>query len=96
METLKDTLATRVKTHGPFDMYADCAQALKKAFKSHKHVNIKLTDVQQEALDMIFGKIARIATGDPNCKDHWHDIAGYASLAKKHTYKGDTQNGQRN
>jgi hypothetical protein len=29
---------------------------------------------------MIFHKLARIANGDPNYHDSWHDIAGYAKL----------------
>jgi hypothetical protein len=35
---------------------------------------------QQEALDMIAHKIARILNGDPNYADSWVDIAGYAQL----------------
>lgn len=29
---------------------------------------------------MILHKIARIMNGDPDHIDHWHDIAGYATL----------------
>ena len=29
---------------------------------------------------MIACKIARILSGDPNWRDHWDDIAGYATL----------------
>jgi hypothetical protein len=35
---------------------------------------------QIEALEMICHKIARVLNGDPNHHDHWHDIAGYATL----------------
>ena len=42
-----------------------------------------LTDVQKEALDMIAHKIARILAGNQDNKDHWDDIAGYASLVSK-------------
>jgi hypothetical protein len=31
-------------------------------------------------LEMIAHKIARILSGDPNHRDHWEDIAGYAEL----------------
>jgi hypothetical protein len=34
----------------------------------------------REALHMIAHKMGRIATGNPNIKDHWADIAGYATL----------------
>ena len=42
-----------------------------------------MSAVQQEALHMICSKLARIANGDPNHVDSWHDIAGYASLVVK-------------
>ena len=36
--------------------------------------------VISEALDMILHKIGRIVAGDATFKDHWVDIAGYATL----------------
>jgi hypothetical protein len=39
-----------------------------------------LNPSQREALDMIQHKIGRILAGNPNHHDHWHDIAGYATL----------------
>ena len=39
-----------------------------------------LSDVQQEALDMIATKMARIVNGDPDKVDNWDDISGYAKL----------------
>lgn len=39
-----------------------------------------MSNVQREALHMICSKLARIANGDPNHVDSWHDIAGYATL----------------
>lgn len=44
--------------------------------------NGKLTPEQCEALDMIQHKIGRILSGNPNEPDHWHDIAGYATLVE--------------
>ncbi len=32
--------------------------------------------------EVIADKIARILNGDPNYKDNWHDIQGYAKLAE--------------
>jgi hypothetical protein len=40
----------------------------------------ELNPVQMEALEMIAHKIARILNGNPDHHDHWHDIAGYATL----------------
>lgn len=39
-----------------------------------------LSSDQQEALEMIAHKIARILNGNPNKIDSWEDIAGYAIL----------------
>jgi hypothetical protein len=35
---------------------------------------------QQEAMEQISMKLARIMSGNSFDIDHWHDIAGYASL----------------
>ena len=42
--------------------------------------NKSLKADQQEALEMILHKIARIVNGDPDYADSWVDIAGYAKL----------------
>ena len=81
---IQETLTDRNKTHGNFDRNATCAQLLKGAItlqllEQDKH----LSPVHREALDMICNKIGRIIAGDPNFEDHWHDIAGYAELARK-------------
>jgi len=44
---------------------------------------------QQEALEMIAHKIARILNGDPNYVDSWVDIAGYAKLVADRLAKGE-------
>jgi hypothetical protein len=41
-----------------------------------------LDAVKKQALTVIADKIARILTGDPEYKDNWHDIQGYAKLAE--------------
>ena len=43
----------------------------------------RLNTAQEEALEMIAHKIARIINGDPDYKDNWHDIAGYATLVER-------------
>lgn len=76
--TTQDILQERGQTHGDFSNNARVSQALKATLQLE---NADLTDVQQEAIDMICHKLARIAAGNPNFKDHWDDIAGYATLA---------------
>jgi len=70
-------LAARHITHGPFKLTAKVAQDLRNAYRWGPK---ELAPEQQEALDLICTKIARIVCGDPRCKDHWDDIAGYAKL----------------
>lgn len=74
-------LAEREKTHGRFDIHAHFSQLLKDIMRSENGNWDSLVMRQKESLDMISGKIARILAGDPNHKDHWDDIAGYARLA---------------
>ena len=77
MET-KELLAERGKTHGDFSIHAQITQELKGVMNEYNlH---KLSHVQCEALEMIQHKIGRILAGNPDHKDHWDDIAGYAKL----------------
>lgn len=75
------TLAGRGKNYGKFSGQSQVAQDLKNCMRSHLAARDKeLVASQQEALEMIFHKIARIVNGNENFADSWHDIAGYASL----------------
>jgi hypothetical protein len=82
---IQTTLDERKKTHGDFRLHAECTQTLKGvvAYLMQEHDRLPLKNEHAETLDMIFHKIGRIIAGDPNCKDHWHDIAGYAKLAEQ-------------
>ena len=74
-----ELLAERGKTHGLFSEHALITQTLKGTM--HEAVNWdRCTLSQRESLEMIVHKIGRILAGDPNHKDHWDDIAGYARL----------------
>ena len=77
--TLADEiLDDRQKTHGDFGEVAVIAQGIKTIIQNNAEF---LTSDQNEALDMIATKIARILSGDANEPDHWVDIVGYATLA---------------
>lgn len=71
-----EILNERNKTHGSFARNALVSQAIKSLY-----ADADLTNVQREALDMIALKISRIVSGKANVKDHWVDLAGYATLA---------------
>jgi hypothetical protein len=75
-------LDQREKTHGDFRYVAVVAQTLRHTFRSSGNWAALSRD-KQEALDMIASKIGRVLAGDPDCKDHWEDIAGYATLVAR-------------
>jgi len=78
---IEKILEERQKTHGDFKDQANLAQKLKSTFVFHSRT--ELNNCQQEAIDMILHKLARIGSGNPNEPDHWRDIAGYATLVLK-------------
>jgi hypothetical protein len=81
MTDVTEVLNERGSRYGKFVGHAALSQALKTVI--HNAIVNKgeyLADDQQEALDMICHKIARIVNGDPDYADSWVDIAGYAKL----------------
>ncbi len=72
-------LAEREKTHGNYLSHAIIVQGLKKKMRDTAYW-YRISPQHKESLEMIAHKIARILAGDPNHKDHWDDIAGYARL----------------
>ena len=81
--TTTELLSQRQETHGDFNEVARIAQQFRKMMRVEygwEHMN----DAQREALDSMASKFGRIASGDPNFRDHWDDIAGYATLASMH------------
>jgi hypothetical protein len=73
-------LEARGKTHGSFATNAKISQAIKALIAEHAK---DIPDVQREALDMIALKLSRIVSGKANVRDHWIDLAGYATLASQ-------------
>ena len=84
---INETLDQRQKTHGIFTDHAQISQKL-KAIISVQYNYGALEDDQKESLEMIMHKVARILNGNPDIHDHWHDIAGYATLVANRL-KGD-------
>jgi hypothetical protein len=78
---VSDTLQERGSRYGEFKDHAKLSQKLKEVMIMHG-VWVNLDHHQKEALEMIQHKIARILNGDPNYKDNWHDIQGYAKLVE--------------
>lgn len=83
---IDELLRKRGTTHGDFSEHARITQNLKAmAANGVNWKQSKLTSTQREAIDMILHKLGRIIAGDPNHRDHWDDIAGYARLASERT-----------
>lgn len=83
-QKLEQTLKDRGEAYGAFDEFASVCQQLKDVVReADRNSRNQMTPAQREAMDMILHKVTRIAVGDPDHEDSWHDIAGYASLAEK-------------
>ena len=80
MSDIRDTLTQRGTTHGDYGDHADITQRLKDLMRCGRTYG-RLVPHERETLDMIAHKIGRIVSGDPHFHDHWHDIAGYATLS---------------
>lgn len=78
MQELSKILDLREQDYGAFEVNATIAQQLKKAFGRHGC----LTEVEQEAAEMILTKLSRLSAG--GTLDTWLDITGYAMLAYKY------------
>ncbi|GCE65734.1 hypothetical protein OMCYN_01680 [cyanobiont of Ornithocercus magnificus] len=77
------TLKDRGALYGPFVGHARIVRDLMKVIRLElEHSENYLEADQEEALHMIFHKIARIVNGNPNHIDSWHDIVGYAKLVE--------------
>lgn len=81
MDDTDRLLAERGKTHGDFGTHALITQRMKAAMNDAANWRQACSVEQRESLDMIVHKIGRILAGNPNHRDHWDDIAGYARLA---------------
>jgi hypothetical protein len=78
---ITETLQERGKRYGKFTDHARVTVGLKRVLSLEmERRNIVPADDQIEALHMICHKLGRIAAGDPDYADSWHDIAGYAQL----------------
>lgn len=78
---IEETLAERGARYGDFADHAAIAQGLQDQMRQAPGWG-RLDLTKRQALTVIADKIARILNGDPNYRDNWHDIQGYAKLAE--------------
>lgn len=77
--TIDQTLAERGKTYGPFREKAKTVQALIDVV-IHEPGWERLAADQKQCIMVCFDKFARAIHGDPNHRDNFHDVVGYAKL----------------
>jgi hypothetical protein len=82
-DEIEKTLNDRGETYGDYDQMSECITELQRMIGRYQPKPAHMTNGQYHALGMIMVKAGRIITGDPNHKDSWLDIAGYAKLAAK-------------
>lgn len=80
-DTVDATLAERGARYGDFTTHAQISVNMQNIMRNTSGWS-RCDANKQEALTIIVHKIARILNGDPEYKDNWHDIAGYAKLAE--------------
>jgi hypothetical protein len=79
--TVEAIIQERATTHGEYATMAALAQDIKYIMRRGRFTYLK--PAHQESLDLIATKIARILCGDPDYRDSWNDIQGYAALAER-------------
>lgn len=82
MATINETLKQRGNVHGNYPtsaVFKDRVLSLCTELPNWK----KLGAPGRETVRMIVEKLGRIMLGDCEFIDHWHDIAGYATLMEQ-------------
>ena len=72
-------LIERKSTHGDWMIQSEIHDNIIKSLSISSNYD-GISASKKMALHAIAMKMARIVCGDPNHKDHWLDIAGYAHL----------------
>lgn len=75
------TLNERADRYGEYSDNADTSEAMIEIMMKTPGW-ARLTSDKKKSLRTIADKMSRILSGDPEYKDNWHDIQGYAKLAE--------------
>ena len=79
---IQATLNDRCQTHGNYRLQARASQTLLNVMRLQEGWE-RLSISQCDSLQMIAVKMSRILSGNPNHRDNWDDIAGYALLISR-------------
>lgn len=81
MSDIEQTLEQRGNTYGEYKDNARITCLIMDILKAGTNYKA-LQPIHECSLMVIAQKMARIVNGDPNHKDNWHDIQGYAKLTE--------------
>lgn len=96
MANINETFKSRGDTHGDYKQQSECTMSLYRQLAERARVNkVSLNKTQQHSLMLICTKLGRIVTGSANEPDHWHDIAGYATLIERELNGLDYRTGEK-
>jgi hypothetical protein len=82
MTTVEETLKERGARYGTFMENALIGQKLKEVVRANPKWRHLASD-QKQMIDVIFDKVSRLITGDPDYTDNYLDIEGYARLVRE-------------
>lgn len=80
-QTVEQTLAERGSRYGDFADNARISQQLMAVLEAEPGF-ANWRDIHKEGAKFIFQKLSRAVNGDPEYRDNWHDIGGYAKLVE--------------
>lgn len=81
MSAVDATLAERGARYGDFTDHANIVESVLDVWMATPGW-AKLSADKRQTMRMLADKTARILNGDPEYRDNWHDIQGYAKLAE--------------
>lgn len=82
MSDIQTTLKQRQNVHGDFVQSAYTKRMIMLQIENSPNWKF-MHGAEQQAIAMIVEKLGRILYGDHLFADHWHDLAGYATLGEK-------------
>jgi hypothetical protein len=93
MADVSMTLAERGARYGSFRDHAELVEGFLRVLEGSRGWS-KMDAVKRQGLRANFDKVARIANGDPEYADNWHDIQGYAKLVEDDLLDPSTPSGE--
>lgn len=84
--TTSGLIDSRQGTHGEFMENSRATWEIMRVLQAERNWAV-LPDNMKHAMYMIAHKMARIVAGNPEERDHWMDIAGYATLVEQRIEK---------